>query len=514
MMETGGMRRVARALAIAGALLGTATVQAQSAPRPAAAPDRAAAFSALDPLFQTFMREQHAPGLVYGVVADGRLVYVKGLGVQDVATKTPVTPDTAFRIASMTKNFTGLAALKLRDAGRLDLEAPAERYVPELGRLRYPTADSPRIRLRDLLSHSAGFVTDDPWGDRQMDMDEAAFDAFLATALPMSRAPQTAHEYSNTGYALVGRAIARAAGRPYAEYVTAEILRPLGMTSSSFSVGDVPPARRARGYRWQDDAWLEEPALGDGPYVAMGGLQTSANDYARYLAFVLSAWPPRDGPESPILKRASVREIAAGASLPVLIRRPVAERTDSAGCDTAMVYGLGVRSLSDCKLGPALTHSGGFPGYGSNVLMLPERGLAVFAFSNLTYAPVSATVRLAARSLVDSSAFPVLAAPPSAGVLAMRDAAARIYAVGDVRAAPGALAMNVLLDRDAPHRNADLAKLRAELGVCATPESLTAPTLMQGEAVWRCERGRLRARLLLAPTVQPSLQVLDFAKVE
>lgn len=506
------MRRAGVVIGLAGALLGAAPVVAQPAPAPAA-PNRVGALAATDSLFATFAREQHAPGVVWGVVADGRLIHVGALGVQDVESKRPVTADTVFRIASMTKNFTALAALQLRDAGKLDFEAPAERYVPELARLRYPTGDSPRIKVRDLLAHNGGFVTDDPWGDRQMNMADGEFDAFLATPFPMSRAPQTAHEYSNTGYALAGRAIARASGRSYIDYVTAEILRPLGMRDTTLRYEEVPTARRAVGYRWEDERWKVEPPLGNSPYVAMGGLQTTANDYAKYVAFMLSAWPPRDGAESPVLKRASVREVAVGASLPVLQRRPVPERTDATGCDTAMVYGLGMRSLADCKLGPALTHSGGFPGYGSNVLMLPERGLAVFAFSNVNYGPITPTVRLAARALVDSGAFPVLTPPPSPSVMAMRDAAARIYAAGDVNVARSALAMNVLLDRDAAHRNADLAKLKAELGAC-TPESLTAQTRTQGEAFWRCERGGLRARMLLAPTVQPSLQQLDFAKVD
>jgi CubicO group peptidase (beta-lactamase class C family) len=487
---------------------------AQRTPAAAPAPSRAAALAAVDPLFADFFQTKRAPGVVYGVVADGRLIYVRSLGVQDTATRAPVTPDTVFRIASMTKNFTALAALKLRDEGRLDFQAPAETWLPELKRLRYPTSDSPRITVRDLISHSAGLVTDDPWGDRQMDMDEAAFDAFLATAVPMSRAPQTAHEYSNTGYALLGRVISRASGRPYIDYVTAEILRPLGMTSSSFRVADVPRSRRALGYRWQGGAWVREPELGHGPYVAMGGLQTTANDYARYLAFVLSAWPPRDGAESAVLKRASVRETALGATLPVLVRRPVAERADPEGCDTARVYGLGLRTLADCKLGFALTHGGGFPGYGSNVLMMPDRGLAVFAFSNGTYAPAGDTVRLAARSLVDSGAFPIIRPEPSPGLIAMRDAAAAIYARGDVAAAPGALAGNVLLDRDAAHRNAELSRLKTDLGACARPVSLTPQSLLEGEAVWACDRGRLRARLLLAPTAQPSLQSLEFSRAE
>jgi D-alanyl-D-alanine-carboxypeptidase/D-alanyl-D-alanine-endopeptidase len=169
-------------------------------------PDREKSLAALDPLFEKFMAENHVPGLVYGVVADGRLVRVRGLGVRELAHKAPVDADTVFRIASMSKQFAALAALKLRDAGKLDFDVPAEKYIPELAKQRYPTTDSPKIRLRDLLSHAAGFVTDDPWGDRQLDMSPDDFSRFVATGVPTSRAPGMAYEYSNYGYALVGRA--------------------------------------------------------------------------------------------------------------------------------------------------------------------------------------------------------------------------------------------------------------------------------------------------------------------
>ena len=73
-----------------------------------------------------------------------------------------------FRIASMTKSFTAMAILKLRDEGKLSLDDPAERYVPELKALKYPTTDSPRITIRHLLSHAEGFPEDNPWGDQQL----------------------------------------------------------------------------------------------------------------------------------------------------------------------------------------------------------------------------------------------------------------------------------------------------------------------------------------------------------
>src|SRR5437899_5924878 len=128
----------------------------------------AAAFADVDRLFTDFATQQHDPGAVWGIVVNGELAHLGTTGFRDVPSKSPVTADTVFRIASMTKSFTAMAILKLRDEGKLSLDDPAEKYVPEMKTLAYPSSDSPRITLRHLLSHAEGFPEDNPWGDRQL----------------------------------------------------------------------------------------------------------------------------------------------------------------------------------------------------------------------------------------------------------------------------------------------------------------------------------------------------------
>lgn len=475
------------------------------APAPAQPDVRKTAFASIDPLFETYMRDNHVPGLVYGVVADGKLVYVRALGVQDVRTRTPVTADTIFRIASMSKNFTALAALKLRDEGKLSFEAPAERYIPQLQSLKYPTSDSPRITVRDLLSHSAGFVTDDPWGDRQLAMSESDFSRLIATGVRLSGTPGTEYEYSNLGYALAGRLVTAVSGRNYADYITGNFLHPLGMTSSSYDVFNVPVARRAIGYRWENNAWLEEPVLGPGAFGAMGGLLTSANDYARYIAWELAAWPPRNAPEDGILRRASVREIQRPLTYAISI--PPAEAD---GCARTVSYGLGMVPGHDCVLGFHFGHSGGLPGYGSNALMLRDRGAGLFVFTNRTYAGASGPLRAAAVQLVKSGAFPPVQAPTNPEFQSVAAAVAEIYAAGDVLAARQLLAENILLDQSAEQRNSQIRGLKAALGACK-PANPIAPGSRTGATItYPCERGTLRVRVLLAPTLAVAVQRLDF----
>src|SRR5579871_650276 len=278
-------------------------------------------FSALDPLFRDYALESHIPGLIHGVVADGRLAYVRGIGVRDLSSGLPVTAATLFRIASLTKAFTALSVLRLRDEGKLALDAPAESYIPELRSWEYPSRDSPRIRIRDLLSHTAGFVWDDPWADRQTLLPEEEFARLLREGVFFARAPGTAPEYSNLGYALLGRIISNVSGQPYDVAMAQRLLRPLGMGSTGFSSESIPVAERAIGYSWVDEAWQIEPPIPHGSFGAMGGLHSTAEDYARWVAYLLSAWPPRDEDDGGPVMRASVRELAQGSSLPEVRRR-------------------------------------------------------------------------------------------------------------------------------------------------------------------------------------------------
>lgn len=368
-------------LSLIALMLTVGAGQAQTPPSaPPAAPPAPASLEALlasfDPAFDGWMETAHAPGLVWGVVRDGRLVHVHTAGLK-APNGGAVDADTLFRIASMSKAFTALAVLKLRDDGRLSLDAPAETYVPEMRNWRYPTADSPRIRVRDLLNHIGGFVTDDPWGDRQQVMTEDEFTDLLQEGVPFNRPPHAAFEYSNFGYALLGRIITNVSGRRYDQYIEAEIMRPLGMESSGYDIFASDAARRAIGYRWENDAFSREPDMQNGAFGAMGGVQTSANDYARWIGFLLSAWPARDDPETGPVRRSTVREMAEGSNFVGPRFRQIGE--DRRPCAGAGAYGMGLQVMVDCELGQVLAHGGGYPGYGSYMVLLPERGVGFFA---------------------------------------------------------------------------------------------------------------------------------------
>lgn len=496
------MTRSAPCLAAFAAALLFASAAPAAEPNPYAVPDR---------IFEEFQLDAHAPGLVWGVVKDGKLVHVKAFGVQDLENKRPVTADSLFRIASMTKVFTALTLLKLRDEGAVRLDALAEDYVPEMKGWSYPTADSPRVRVRDLLSHSSGFVTDDPWGDRQTPLPEDDFTKLLKTGVPFTRTPGIAYEYSNLGYALVGRIIANVGKRPYAEAVTATLLKPLGMNDSGVIVADAPQDKRALGYRWENDKWTREPDLGNGAFASIGAMNVSANDYAKWIAFLLSAWPPRDDADAGPIKRASVRELALGAG-PVR-SRPRPSRT-TPGCQQPMSYSMGLNVAIDCDLGLNLSHGGGYPGYGSHMVIFPERGVGLFVFANRTYAGPTAPLWDAAVALEDAGLLGRTETPlPSKYLANAYNAAGAVYRAGNVRVAEEMLAMNFLMDRGLEMWASELTKLKSAAGACETGAPVRPTGALSGTFNWRCEHGRIRGNILLSPEMPPRIQRFDFSLI-
>lgn len=468
-----------------------------------------AAVPEIDEAFLKFKEDSHVAGLVWGIVKDGRLVHYSGSGVQDLETAQPVNADSLFRIASMSKAFTALAILKLRDDGKLSLDAPAEAYIPELAAWAYPTDDSPRIRVRDLLSHVGGFVTDNPWGDRHQPMTEDDFTAMLREGVSFSRPPQTAYEYSNLGYALLGRIITNVSGRPFDQYIQAEIMAPLGMASTGYEVSEAPIERRAIGYRWENDAHALEPTMGHGVFGAMGGVQTSINDYARWIAFLLDAWPARNGPEHGLVRRSSVRELAQGLNFPRLYTDEREGPDGPRKCALAWTYGMGLNPRDDCDLGFALTHAGGYPGYGSYVLLMPDSGVGVFAFANGTYAIPAKPVTAAALALYQAGLAPKRELPVSTALAEAYRVAASIYAAGDLEPGRAMLAMNFLLDRSAENWVRELARLRQQVGACTAVAPIKATGMLSGDFTWNCERGEINGNLLLSPTHTPQIQQLD-----
>jgi CubicO group peptidase (beta-lactamase class C family) len=173
----------------------------------------------LDDYYRAKLAEARATGAIVGIVLDGELVYAQGFGVRDVESQAPIDADTVFRVGSLTKGFTAAAVLKLRDEGRLVLDAPAALYLPELEPTRGLTRDAGAITLRQLLTMTSGLPHDDMWGAVSFGYSSEQLTGLLKAGLQLASAPGETYAYSNLGYALLGK-IARERGRvePRARY--------------------------------------------------------------------------------------------------------------------------------------------------------------------------------------------------------------------------------------------------------------------------------------------------------
>jgi CubicO group peptidase (beta-lactamase class C family) len=187
---------------------------------------------------RSFVRENRLYGAAAGIVHGDELVWAGGAGFADIATGRPSGPDVLYRIASITKTFTGTAILQLRDAGKLNLDDPVVKWVPELGDSASPETIE-GVTIRRLLSHESGLVSEPPGTDYMA--IPPSYEGAVArnlervgeifTAVP----PNTQLKYCNLGYQLLGEIVSRVGEIPYPQYVVERILAPLQMASTGFA---------------------------------------------------------------------------------------------------------------------------------------------------------------------------------------------------------------------------------------------------------------------------------------
>jgi D-alanyl-D-alanine carboxypeptidase len=272
------MNRTVSALAAASIACCAGACGAQAAPRPEPSPERPrSGFSQaarIDSAVNAVMRARDVPGAAVAVLHRDTLVFVRGYGVADRERRTPVTERTVFQLASATKPFTAMAVLMLADEGRIELDAPAARYLGWM-RERYPT-----VTIRQLLTHTAGVPAD----VRRANVDEFPIDEFRRRflAAPSASAPGTRWEYANAGYTLLALVVEEVTGAPFGEFLQSRIFAPLGMDHTGYRVPARQDAEHAPGYDWV------EGRLQPAPHVFSGwgnsGVESSVADLARWAA--------------------------------------------------------------------------------------------------------------------------------------------------------------------------------------------------------------------------------------
>lgn len=295
------------------------------------------------------------PGIGVAVVARGQIILARGYGVTDRTRGLRVSDSTPFNIASVTKPFTAIVALRLARRGVVELTTPLGRWLPWVPIPYHP------LTLRRLLSHTSGVVRDVRRSNDD-DPDAAEYRTRVERSEP-SFAAGSRFEYSNAGYTLLGWALEAAAGRGLDSLLADEIFRPLGMTTATYRAG--PNQHRARPYAVASDGSVRDTAWLTGGFGS-GGIALSARDAARFAQGLHRGL---------VLDQEDQRVAWAPASLGdgSLVRARAVTDDDS--------YGLGwwISSYHGHRL---LSHGGGITGYSAFLWHFPDRQLTIFVVAN------------------------------------------------------------------------------------------------------------------------------------
>ncbi len=474
--------------------------------------DIEAALPAIDTIFKKYADTNHLPGIVYGLVVDGNLIHTVNMGYTDLDKKIPVTPQSSFRIASMTKSFTAMAILKLRDERKLKLDDPVYLYIPEMKGQHYLTNDAAPVTIRHLLTHAAGFPEDNPWGDRQLAVTDEAMIKMIKKGISFSNVPGIAYEYSNMGFAMLGYIIKKVSGQSYEKYITKNILEPLGMMHTYWNYNDVPANQLAHGYRWLNERWIEQPLLKDGAYGAMGGMITSMEDFSKYVALHLSAWPPRDDKETGPVKRSSLREMQHPWNISLLV--PEYKYPGGRSCPIVVAYGYGLRWIDDCENRIMAGHSGGLPGFGSDWKILSQYGIGIISFSNLTYARAAFVNIQALDTLIVLAHLQPAQLPVSVVLNQRKNELVKLLPDWNNAEASGIFADNFFLDYFTDSLGKEASAIFNKAGKIVRIHEFIASNNLRGSFIMEGENTNIEVTFTLTPENPPLIQEYQIKEIE
>jgi CubicO group peptidase (beta-lactamase class C family) len=278
-------------------------------------PDRDAALRGFKELYEQGLQRHGIVGSSFMFIHRGEVVAKYFSGKANIEKQQPVDENTIYHWASITKTFTGIAVMQLRDRGRLRLDDPILKYLPELRAVHDAYGDVSEITLRQLLSHSAGFRDATwPWGgDKPWQPHEPQRWEQLVAMMPYTEIlfkPGSRFSYSNLGIILLGRVIEDISRDDYEVYIDKNIFKPLEMHRSYFDATPYHLLKHRSHSFYRRDGRLE-PARFDvdtGITVSNGGLNAPFGDMVKYVNFLLGD-PRRQGIYDEVLKRSSLEEM-------------------------------------------------------------------------------------------------------------------------------------------------------------------------------------------------------------
>ena len=311
-----------------------------------------------------FVKASGIPGLSVAVAVAGQVVWTEGFGYADLEQRVPVTPRTRFRLGSVSKVLTVAAVARLHQEGRLDLDAPIQKYVPT-----FPDKGSP-ITTRQLAGHLGGirhYQGKDFSKDRNIDFEHYnnVLDSLkIFQDDPLLVPPGTRYQYSTFGYTLISQAVESAAGRGFLDYMEQEIFQPLGMRQTVADRTELIISDRTRFYRRDPGGKQTNAAYVDSSYKwAGGGFLSTAEDLVLFGSSHL-----RPG-------------FFKSETLGLLF---TTQRT-SDGKETGV--GIGWRVGSDSNKRRVFHHAGSISGGRSVIVIYPDEGVVIALLSNLGETP-------------------------------------------------------------------------------------------------------------------------------
>ena len=302
----------------------------------------------IDEYIARAMKQFHLPGLALLVVRDGQVVKAAGYGFADIERKTPVTPETVFKIGSISKQLIATGVMLLVQDGRLTVDDPVTKYFPDA-----PPSWAP-MRVRHLLSHTAGLVRESPAFDPMKDTSDADIVRALYP-LPLRSEPGSKWEYSNAGYYALADITRIVSGRPWTEFIHGRVFVPLGMNTTAPTNVKPRSLAMATGYAGTDNAGGPAPE-----WIALrpsGAFISTVLDLAKWDA-ALSG--------NTILNEASRRQMWSRAPL---------------NGSAAAPYGFGwhIREFQDRRV---IWHGGGLPGFSSYSMRFLDQPLSILVLTN------------------------------------------------------------------------------------------------------------------------------------
>jgi len=333
----------------------------------------------IDAIVQQHMQLPGAVGLSVAVARGDEVVYSRALGLANLEFPVPVDEETVFRIASVTKQFTAAAILRLSERGKLALDDPLTSFLPD-----FPTHGQD-ITLRHLLTHTSGIPNVTDLGKKWSDLAarELSHEEMLALwkDLPLDFAPGERWKYSNSGYYLLGMVIEALSGRSYDEFLRAEFFEPLGMSRTRLDSNAELIPDRAQGYAFANGVFQNDRLIGMSQPFSSGALLSTAGDLVRWQTALASGRA---------LKPQSYEEM----KLPFVL---------ADGSETT--YGMGL-FLSPVVGHPCVWHGGDIFGFNSALAYFPEGKLSIAALSNSEKLSTERLVEELAKALLAESGKP------------------------------------------------------------------------------------------------------------